>query len=182
MSVQEKPFRIRPFSLGYLIFLVFFTSVMLLLEWNITASYPPEYSGLRVQNIIGLLFMIGHTQMVSQIYEWASETVTEGKMVSRNRFSLAVFTLCLTSALVVAWCVYCSQLIMATFLLVWLFVFNLFPIYILLRRKIIPKKWLLLTTLAFIACFFVLMWFLSQNQFQVSDSSYGFYGFVRIMA
>ncbi len=180
MTAPEKPFTLRPFSLGYLIFVIIFSFVMILLAWNTTASYPPEYNELRLQYIVGLLFIIAHTQMSAQVYMWAQETVTKGQTVSHNRLSLAAFTLFLTLVLVVAWIVYCSHLILATFLLVWLSVYNMLPIYTLLKRKTIPKKWLLRGALAFLVSFLILMWFFSQSHFQVSDLSLNFSGLSEI--
>jgi len=169
VTAQEKSFTMRPFSLSYFIFFVIFLSAVLLLAWNMTASYPPEYSGLRVQRIISLLFVFGQQQIGLQTYTWARKTVKEEQTVSRDRLSLAAFTLYATSAFVIAWYVYCSYLLLAIFLLVWLPVFNFFPIYTLLRRKIVPRRWLLLTGLTSFTCFLALMWFLSQNRFQVMD-------------
>lgn len=169
MTAQGKSFTIRPFSLSYLTSSVVFLSAVLLLAWNTTASYPTEYTGLRVQLIISLLFALGQTQIGLQTYTWACKTVKEEQTVSRNRLSLTAFTLYATSAFVIAWYVYCSYLLLAIFLLVWLPVFDFLPMYTLLRRKIIPKRWLLPTALTYFACFLALMWFLSQNRFQVMD-------------
>ncbi len=74
MTTQKKPFKLRPFSLGYVIYAILFTFIMLLLYLSMTASFPPEYSGLRLQYIIGMLFLIGHTKMFAQVYMWAQET------------------------------------------------------------------------------------------------------------
>ena len=161
-TIQVAAFLLR---LCHLCYSVYFYYITFILEHDRFVS--TGISGLRLQYIMGMLFLIGHIKMFAQVYMWAQETVTKEQMVTCNKLLMAAFTLFLTLALVVAWNIYCSRPILATFLLVWLSIYNILPLYMLLRRKLVPRRWLLFATLIFFVCFLILMWFLSQSHFEL---------------
>jgi len=119
--------------------------------------YPPEYSWLNLWGPLSLLFLVAS----SSIYEWAHKVVMEGRTVSRTKTFLAVFILCLISASIVMFNAYDPYLGFprVIYWLVSLSVLDFFPMYTLLRRKLIRKRWFILAC-AGLLCLLALMWFL----------------------
>lgn len=121
------------------------------------ALYPPEYGWLNLWGPLSLLFIVGY----GQIYGWARKVVMEGRTVSRTKTFLAVFILCLISAFLVMLNAYDPYLGLprVIYWFVFLSVLDFFPIYILLRRKLIRNRWYYLACTGLI-CSSALMWFL----------------------
>jgi len=112
--------------------------------------YPPGYNYfLFFYEAIGLVTYI-------MIYRWARKAVMSGQIVLRNRI-LAVFTLCLVTAVLVTYYAYypLNPVLNWLFFLVFFSIFDLFPIYVLLRKKLINERTynLIMTVLFFLMAF-----------------------------
>ena len=107
--------------------------------------YPLEYFWLNLWFPLWLLFIVGY----SGIHEWTRKVVMEGRTVSRTKIFLAVFILYLISAFLVVFKIYdpYSGLPLVIYTLIFLSILDFFPIYTLLRRKLMRKRWFLLTVL-----------------------------------
>lgn len=119
--------------------------------------YPPEYSWLNLWFPLMILFMA----VYGGLHEWARKVIINGRTVSRTKTFMTVFVLCLISAFLMVFNAYDPYLGLprVIYWLVFLSVLDFFPMYTLLRRKLIRKRWFILSCVGLLGLL-ALMWFL----------------------